>query len=215
MLGLKTLGRVLCIAAPAALLVSLGGAPAADATTYHGCVNKKGALRILSAHAKCKHGEKKITLNSEGVPGKNGTNGTNGINGINGTNGTNGMTGFTSVLPTGATEEGTWATASPKSTLAYGAISFVIPLAATATINVIDAGGSSTTACPGTPAKPAATHGNLCIYTAKELNVELRGVFNPDISGGESNVGRFGVVVFVIASAAGEGVAYGTWAVTG
>ena len=212
MIGLSNRRGAIGVVTSGALVIGLAFSAGAGAATYRACVNKRGVLRIVANGAKCKKHERGISFNSEGIPGRNGTNGNNGLNGLNGVNG---ATGFTSTLPTGKTEEGTWAVAAPKEQLAYTSISFVIPLAAAATANVILAGGSPTPACPGSPTNPQAASGNLCVYTAKEVGLESRGTFNPDVNGGAPGAGPFGIALFIRAVAGESAAAYGTWAVTG
>jgi hypothetical protein len=188
-------------------------APSAQAATYYACVKKHGgSIRIVSRSTKCKRSERKISFNSEGRNGLNGRNGQNGANGINGTNGTNGTTGFTSTLPKGQTEEGTWGgvlVAPPG--LVYSPISFNIPLASAPASTIILAGGASTTACPGTVAKPSAISGHLCIYAAQDEGVSLL-QFDP-AGGSPGAADTFGTIVGM--ESLENKVAYGTWAVTG
>jgi hypothetical protein len=203
-----------------ALFAALAVAPSADAATYYACVKKKsGAFRIVSRRTKCRRNEQKISFNSTGISGRNGANGrngNNGKNGANGTNGTNGTTGFTSTLPKGATEEGTWAVVVPAvETVAFAAISFNIPLAAPPTANLVAQGGTSTAACPGKVAAPAAASGHLCVYTSTSENTTLL-IDDPSFEGGiENSASPWGTTVRASTGATAPGLAYGTWAVTG
>jgi len=74
----------------------LASAPGANASTLYACVKKNGSARLFNIKPKCRHGEKKLSWNTEGprgAQGKNAKNGKNGANGANGTNGTNGANG--------------------------------------------------------------------------------------------------------------------------
>jgi hypothetical protein len=223
MVNVITRRRTAGIGTVGAILATLAMAPSADATTYYACVKKRsGSIRIVSRTTRCRRSERKISFNSEGPPGRNGSNGRNGRNGANGINGKNGAngingingtTGFTSTLPKGATEDGTWAVAVASGNSVFDAISFNIPLAAPPAVNVIPKGGASTPACPGTVGAPAASSGNLCVYTAINENTTIL-LINPSIEGAvTSGASSWGTVVK--ASAASSGAAYGTWAVTG
>jgi hypothetical protein len=79
------------------LFAMLTAASSADAATYYACVKKNGTGRIYSSKPKCKKGEKKISWNSEGIPGsagKAGAPGKEGVAGKNGSNGSNGSNGL-------------------------------------------------------------------------------------------------------------------------
>jgi hypothetical protein len=66
----------------------------ADAATIHVCVKKStGAMRQVSAAARCKHGERKLSWNSQGTAGKNGLPGAGGANGAPGASGAPGSNG--------------------------------------------------------------------------------------------------------------------------
>ncbi len=211
-------GGTLGVVAMGAVLASLAMAPAAGAATYHGCVSKKSdVLRLVSISKKCKKGEERISFNSQGPPGRNGSNGQNGANGANGTNGTDGTTGFTSTLPSGKTELGTWSGdlgEAATTGVSYSSISFDIPLAAPPESSIIGLGGSSTPECPGTVAKPSASSGHLCIYTAQLVSAnEFQ--FDPNQVGGSPGADVFGTIVVLSRTASGLSYGYGTWAVTG
>ncbi len=76
------------------LLTALATAPWADAATIYVCVKKSnGAMRLVSKSTKCKHGETKLSWNTEGPAGKNGTNGVNGLGGKEGKQGNEGKAG--------------------------------------------------------------------------------------------------------------------------
>jgi hypothetical protein len=64
------------------------GTPAADAASIHACVNKHtGSARIVSAKAKCRSTERRVTWNTAGPSGPRGQAGTPGGSGTPGTNG--------------------------------------------------------------------------------------------------------------------------------
>jgi len=68
------------------------GAPSADASVIHACLNKRsGAVRIVGANAKCRHGERKQSWNATGPAGRGGAPGSAGSPGTAGTNGSNGV----------------------------------------------------------------------------------------------------------------------------
>ncbi|MGP0101927.1 MAG: hypothetical protein ACLPUT_09975 [Solirubrobacteraceae bacterium] len=75
--------------AAAIVLLALAAAPAAGAaTTIYACVSKKsGAMRIVSAKAKCRHGERKLSWSSTGPAGPAGAPGAPGAAGVPGANG--------------------------------------------------------------------------------------------------------------------------------
>lgn len=220
MVNVITRPRAAGVTIAAVLLAALAVASSAHATTYYACLKKKGgAIRLVSSVTRCRHGERKIAFNSQGVPGRKGLTGTRGPtgkNGANGSNGTNGVSGFTSTLPVGASEKGTWATeVHTASSGDFSAISFNIPLAAAPKVNVIQKGAGSTAACPGRPNAPAAASGNLCVYVSTNENTTVE-VLDPSIEGGLTNsASPWGTTVEAFTELAPSGVAYGTWAVTG
>jgi hypothetical protein len=207
-------GAVVLTVTGALLFAVLISAQAASAGTFYACVKKNGTARVFTKKPKCKKGESKLSWNTQGPAGKtgeNGTNGINGTNGLNGSNGTNGTTGFTNTLPTGKTEVGTWGAFMAES-LAYIPISFNIPLASKPESTIIGLKGAPTTECPGSPAKPQATSGLLCIYTAQLVGATLF-QFDPIVEGGGVGADVFGVILGM--SGAKGNYGYGTWAVTG
>jgi hypothetical protein len=182
-------------------------------------------------------------VNGEGKEGKAGTNGTNGVSpegvefpvgtskgsctakqggvefkGVSTTyacNGKNGMTGFTSTLPPGKTETGTWYVLTNVDSFGgalpnegFAPVSFAIPLETPGEeedVHVLTAGASATTECPGSVTEPAAAPGELCVYTNEERATPGFLEVDPDAKSG---------VVLVFKGASGEGVAFGSWAVT-
>jgi hypothetical protein len=218
MVNLITRGQAAGMGSLGALLAALAVAPSADAATYSACVAKRGgAVRIVAKHAKCRRGEKRILLNSEGVPGRNGLNGKNGRNGTNGKNGkngANGSTGFTSTLPVGKTEAGTWGAGVAPKSISYSSISFNIPLATVPANTIIALGKPSTPACPGTVSNPQAASGNLCVYVAREMHIGGLAVLDPSQEAGPPGADRFGALLSIQGGLTESGTAWGTWAVT-
>ncbi|HLW93799.1 MAG TPA: hypothetical protein VKS25_00325 [Solirubrobacteraceae bacterium] len=149
-----------------------------------------------------------------GSRGLTGPAGKTGKTGATGTTGVSGATGFTATLPSGKTEIGTWAgDVGTSDSPYYAAVSFDIPLAAKPTVNFVAPGGSSTTACPGSVAAPAAASGNLCVYEAHvEAGITLA-ANDPNHDPFNTNADTFGTVISLTTST--TGAAYGTWAVTG
>jgi hypothetical protein len=89
-----------CVAAAVAALVA-SGVPAlasGKTVTYDACVSKAGALKIVSASAKCPAGQSKISWNNAGVQGPAGKTGPSGATGPAGKTGPAGAQG-----PAGAT----------------------------------------------------------------------------------------------------------------
>lgn len=81
----------ICVTAAVSLLVP-AAASAAGATTIYTCVSKKsGAMRVVSAKTKCRHGEHRLSWNAAGPAGTHGAAGAPGSPGVAGTNGTNGV----------------------------------------------------------------------------------------------------------------------------
>jgi hypothetical protein len=143
----------------------------------------------------------------------------------------NGQTGFTETLPPKKTEKGTWVVSAPPTSnailgvpLAFGPISFVIPLKTEPEPHFVDdcrflpgsektncesRNAAQTGACPGTAANPQAEPDDLCVYAELDLglNNEATGEIHFE---GVSPVGAF------IGKGGGEpgDFARGTWAVT-
>jgi hypothetical protein len=75
-------------AVAASALLALVLAPAASAAKIYTCVNdKSGAMRLVSAKTKCRHGERKLSWNTSGPAGAPGATGAAGSPGAPGTNG--------------------------------------------------------------------------------------------------------------------------------
>ena len=90
---LATLAGAVCALALAGLLLAQG----AEASVIHACVKRtSGATRIVSAKAKCRKGEQKLSWNTSGPAGPAGRSGATGAEGKAGANGTDGaVAGFT------------------------------------------------------------------------------------------------------------------------
>jgi hypothetical protein len=82
--------RMLISATGAAALLALAAAPASSAATIYTCVSKKGAMRVVSAKTKCKHGESKLSWSSSGPAGPAGVTGAAGATGAAGKQGASG-----------------------------------------------------------------------------------------------------------------------------
>jgi Collagen triple helix repeat (20 copies) len=133
------------------------------------------------------------------------------------------------VLPTGATETGTWsfnaipAQVSPEIGRVLLPISFPIPLAAPLdgahTVFVPEGGSDSN--CTGSAVSPTAPSGYLCVYTARLKNAGSAQFLSFPGPGGFGTTGKAGtnleVAVIDDPETPGEDVAVGlgTWAVTG
>jgi hypothetical protein len=148
-----------------ALAASMAVAGSAEATTYYACVKKKGgAIRIVSAKARCKRSERKISFNSTGAPGRNGRNGVNGKNGVAGKNGVNGVNGA----------KGEAGPAGP------GATTFTISLAqgAPATLIRLDNGINITGYCNG-----SLKYVQITLEASSELHLQASGTSTGDEAG--------------------------------
>jgi hypothetical protein len=83
---IRTTGLALVAAVSAAAAVAAGSAQAAS---IHACVKPhSGVTRIVTAKARCRHGEKKLSWSTTGPQGKTGPAGGPGAGGANGANGT-------------------------------------------------------------------------------------------------------------------------------
>jgi hypothetical protein len=110
-----TLIRATATVVAAVALLMPAVASAAGATTIHACVNKKsGAMRIVSAKAKCRRTEHKLSWSSAGPTGPAGAPGATGAAGAPGANGVGvdyasmnqGLTPSEGLTPLGAGEAG-------------------------------------------------------------------------------------------------------------
>ncbi|MGO9760131.1 MAG: hypothetical protein ACLP1Q_02575 [Solirubrobacteraceae bacterium] len=81
-------GAVVLLALAMAPAASAAAAPAPSASTIYTCVSKKsGAMRIVTANAKCKRGEHKLSWGSTGPAGPTGAAGAPGAPGAPGASG--------------------------------------------------------------------------------------------------------------------------------
>ncbi len=109
-----------------------------------------------------------------GSQGTKGTTGAAGATGLKGATGATGTTGYTETLPAGKTETGSWVirgTANAEKELRVTAISFPIPLKEEINnkeVHVVKI-GETVAGCQGTPEKPEAEPGLLCIYEGASL----------------------------------------------
>ena len=142
----------------------------------------------------------------------------------------NGQTGFTKTLPAGETETGAWSFSTSNEGLIVTSFSFNIPLAkALGGSEVHYVGpGETVTECPGTAKEPKAKPGNLCVYQAEALNVQLNAgsetatatIVDPGASLEEvelvhaNGTGTSGAGMTFIPITEPLHVGYGTWAVT-
>jgi hypothetical protein len=144
----------------------------------------------------------------EGPAGANGAPGPTGPPGPSGTDAT-----LPDTLPSGRTERGGWGFGNgvdAAGRAGEGDVIYPLPLAASPTVRLIQAGGVPPADCPGTLTNPQAKPGFLCIYTRF-----LNGAPNLAFYGTEGqSTYRFGLVLFAFSSGAGTVEAAGTWAVT-
>ena len=111
-----------------------------------------------------------------GQKGESGATGPQGPAGAAGKNGENGTTGFAKVLPSKATETGTWSFSTPNPSYLFISLSFPIQLAealGATQVHYVFADGKelnvkkelvSPADCPGSVAEPEAAPGHLCVY---------------------------------------------------
>lgn len=128
----------------------------------------------------------------------------------------NGESGFTEVLPSGATETGSWGareSAAPGSGLLP--ISFDIPLAKAPEPVLVDVGETEVDGCPGiVEGLPTAEPGFLCLYTAFSSEVTPEGFFQPAPENPfpEEGASKSGALLNIAHDA--SWVIFGSWAVT-
>lgn len=210
-----------------ALFVALSGAgyaavrsiPGRDGV-IHSCYRKSnGALRVVTARARCHKGERRLSFNKtgkQGVPGPQGAQGPQGVQGPAGP--------LTTALPSGQTLRGwfnldTVATSGNAGQFNGGTISFGSQLPAAPTVQILPVGGRPTAQCPGTVANPAAAPGYFCLYQSSQSNVSSFAVCGsaspPGCPTTTPTADPFGAEIFVH-STGGNNRFYtdGTWAVT-
>jgi hypothetical protein len=171
------------------------------------------------------------TAGTNGTKGATGPTGTTGPTGPTGTTGPEGVCGTTNcVLPTGATEGGTWAltelTAELGSKGVKIPISFPIRLAAAITeTHVFEGEEAIPSGCTGTVEEfgagskrvvdLGANPGNFCVYirTSVKLTASALFSFNGE-TGAVFQAGRSGAVLSASPPPEAGAKAEGTWAVT-
>lgn len=116
------------------------------------------------------------------------------------------------VVPVGATIYGAWAIAGAPATWISAGQPFGYSLPSAPVPHYLIAGSGPTTECPGTVAAPEALPGHLCVYEQLRNSIAAPGIFNA--SGNPGTASAFGFVVSTTGAAGGNGLAYGSWAVT-
>ncbi len=161
-----------------------------------------------------------------GAPGKDGAEGKQGPAGPAGSKGATGSQGpagspWTAggVLPSGATETGTWGGSGAPTVEMDGTmpISFPIPLKEGSTeayrLDVEETkNNAGTHGCTGTVEHPTAPSGELCVYTAQEESEHAS--FTSPILNGSAGYFPTGTAINVTVSEGGYYFANGTFAVT-
>ncbi len=155
-----------------------------------------------------------------GAEGKQGAPGKDGKNGLPGEDGACSGANPECILPSGATETGTWA-AGPAGLPTIVALPFNIPLAeAPDSMHYVNAGGEEQFGtfplefrdpvnCLGTAEEPSAPSGVVCVYASGE-SFEPPTARTPDING-NSKLFTSGATLFFTGE---EAFAFGTYAVT-
>lgn len=119
-----------CVAGAVAAFLALGipALASSGSVTFHACVSKAGALRIVSASAKCPAGQSKISWNNagpQGPVGKAGPAGPAGSQGIQGAQGAQGAQGTQGPAgPQGEPGGSTWAIVSSSGTILFSSPSW-------------------------------------------------------------------------------------------
>lgn len=91
-------------------------------------------------------------------------------------------------------------------------ISFGVTLKADPKIHYINAGDPVPAGCSGTPQKPGAAPGNLCVFEVFTSNTTTRGTFDPFTTGGLfASANPLGISVYGQSAAAGQVFSWGTW----
>ena len=155
----------------------------------------------------------------EGAAGKQGATGAQGVTGVQGKEGPEGKQGpagpFPATLPKGQTLTGVYnaeghVTSTNEAMFAGDSISFLYPLA-TAPETAFLKSGETTTDCPGSPSKPQAAAGWLCIYEEESVLVNTVRFGEPS-----AELARFGNWISIESKAeTGDFYSTGSWAVTG
>jgi len=128
----------------------------------------------------------------------------------------NGKSGFTEVLPSNATETGTWGSReSPSAGVVLLPISFDIPLAKAPEPVLVGVGETEVEGCPGIVEElPTAEPGYLCVYTAFSNQVTFEGFYKstPENPFPEEGASRSGTLLNFAHEA--NYIVFGSWAVT-
>jgi hypothetical protein len=210
---------VICIA----LLVAVGGVAFASipdsSGVVHACYQKKGGgLRVIGG-GKCRKSEKSLAWSQQGRQGLQGVNGAQGIQGAQGAKGEKGQTGpagpFPGTLPSGVTLRGSYAAnvnATAGGQVVRVGVPFEFTLASKPTVHFLASGAKPTVECPGSVATPEAQAGHLCVYEDTGANTSSVEIYDPTT--GLPGSSQMGWYVRVSATAAGDALSYGTWAVT-
>jgi hypothetical protein len=150
-----------------------------------------------------------------GPPGKEGPAGKRGAAGKEGTEGEPGP--LVTTLPSGKTLTGVFqatdALPGKAKGFAEATISFTFPLAASPSVEVIQAGGSATEHCPGSAEAPSAASGYLCLFTMSSTGPV--GTYNPGTEA--AGAARNGAIAFTeleCEETPCNARLVGTWAVT-
>jgi hypothetical protein len=155
----------------------------------------------------------------QGAPGNEGAPGKEGKEGPAGREGSPGRPGpVLATLPSGETLKGSFGGGGGVATGSGNAvelsISYPVPLAASPTAHVVQAGGSPTSPCPGSGAAPSAASGHLCVYVVggHEVDTTIVSTYGDD----GSRDYRYGAVVYAYPTCKAPCHAefWGTWAVT-
>ncbi len=213
---------VICIA----LLVAAGGVAFASipnsSGVVHACYQKKGGgLRVIGG-GKCRKSEKSLAWNQQGSQGVQGIKGAQGIQGGQGIQGAQGAKGergpagpFPGTLPSGVTLRGSYAAnlnATAGGQVVRVGVPFEFTLASKPTVHFLASGAAPTTECPGSVATPEAQAGHLCVYEHTGTNTSSVEIYDPTT--GLPGSSQMGWYVRVSATAGGDALSYGTWAVT-
>ncbi|HEY3829620.1 MAG TPA: hypothetical protein VGL57_10540 [Solirubrobacteraceae bacterium] len=159
---------------------------------------------------------------NDGPQGKEGTAGKNGEKGKEGKEGSPWTLGGT--LPVGKTETGSWAFAAASEVgVVRAPISFPIQLAKVLEPSDVhfvtlseSFGGTAPAGCSGTPEKPTARSGELCVYAVGPSEATFIKIVNPGSFGTEGAATAGAYLEFKTeVGESKEPKGWGNWAVTG
>jgi hypothetical protein len=192
-----TAGLVIAVIALSAALTGTAVAAAGLSSSQ-----KKQVIKIAKKYAG-KQGP-------QGVQGSQGPKGEPGPKGERGPAGEEGPPGPTeTILPAGKTETGLWGFTGKEVLSQFLVVSFPLRLESAPIFHFLPEGAAATSACPGTPEKPEAAPGQLCVYTKTEFEIG-----SPTGIGSYTADPQSGVTAEVPINAGAEGYATGSWAVT-